>query len=110
MELREAGLLRLYLNETDRLDGRPAWEAVLQRALEAGLSGGTVLHGVAGFGSHHRLHEARLLRLAENLPVVVELVDESTRLESFLASLSPLLPGGLATLESLRIALPDPPK
>ncbi|MFA7331910.1 MAG: DUF190 domain-containing protein [Candidatus Delongbacteria bacterium] len=105
MELQDACLLRLYISETDRLDGRPAWEALLALALEAGLAGGTVLHGVAGFGTRHQLHAAKVLRLAEKLPLVVELVDESPRLEAFLAQVGPRLTSGLATLEKVR-ALP----
>lgn len=102
MDLHPACLLRIYLSEGDRLEGRPACDAVLESALAAGLAGATALHGVAGFGNHHRLHTAHLLRLAEQLPLVVEIVDEAARLETFAARLAERLPQTLFTLEQVR--------
>lgn len=99
MEKQEGLLLRVYSGEEDRLDGRPAHERLVELALEAGLAGATVIHGIAGFGAGHRLHTAHILRLTENLPLITEIVDEPARVEAFLASLGDRLPSGTATLE-----------
>ena len=75
---------RLFVGESDRHEGRPLYEWILLRAREEGLAGATVLRGIAGFGAHSRLHTAKILRLSEDLPIVVEIVDTREKIEAFL--------------------------
>lgn len=99
----EQTLLRIFLGEDDRADGRPLFEALVLRARELGIAGATVLRGPLGYGHASRLHTAKILRLSENLPVVVEIIDEEDRIESFLAAMSPWLAHQLVTLERVRV-------
>ncbi len=80
----ESQLLRIFVGESDRFHGKPLYEAIVEKAREMGMAGATVLHGTMGFGAHRRMHTAKLLRLSEELPVVVELVDKPERIEEFL--------------------------
>lgn len=84
VKLSEEGLLpRVYVGESDRWHDRPLYEAIVLRSREMGLAGATVLRGLAGFGASSRIHTAKLLRLSEDLPVVVEIADEAERIERF---------------------------
>jgi hypothetical protein len=96
-------LLRVYVAENDQHEGLPVYEAVVLKARELGLAGATVLRGPMGFGSHHRVHTAKILRLAEDLPVVVEIVDTHERIEALLPHLDVMLSEGVATLEDVTI-------
>jgi uncharacterized protein len=96
-------LLRIFVGESDRWEGRPLYEAVVRRARDAGLAGATVLRGLEGFGAHSRLHTTRILRLSEDLPVVIEIVDEAPRIEEFLAQLDEMVTEGMVTLEKVRV-------
>lgn len=100
---RDGLLLRIYSGEEDRLDGRPAHQRLVELALEAGLAGATVIHGVAGFGAGHRLRTQRILRLNENLPLITEIVDAPERVQAFLDGLRGRLRSGTATLERVRL-------
>ena len=80
-------------------------EWLVRRALERNLAGATVLRGILGYGRHSRLHSARTLRLAVDLPVVVEIVDERAALEAFLAEVDPAIAEGLATLEAVEVKI-----
>lgn len=99
----EATMLRVYVGEGDRVEGKPAYEAIVHRAKELGLSGATVLRGVMGYGALGRVHTAKILRLSEDLPMVVEIVDEPDQIESFLPELDTLVPEGLVTMETIKI-------
>ena len=99
----EATMLRVYVGEGDRVDGKPAYEAIVHRAKELGLSGATVLRGVMGYGALGRVHTAKILRLSEDMPMVVEIVDDAQQIEDFLPELDALVPEGLVTLEKVRI-------
>ncbi len=99
----EATLLRIHLGESDRVQGRPVYEAIVMRARELHLAGATVLRGSMGFGKSSRLHTAKVLRLSGDLPVVVEIVDAEERIQAFLPELDGLLGGGLVTLERVRV-------
>ena len=99
----EGVLARIYVGESDRWEGRPLYEAIVQLALEKGLAGATVLRGVAGFGGHSQIHTARILRLAEDLPMVIELVDRREAIEALLPELEPMLGDGLITLERVQM-------
>ena len=98
-----ATLLRLYVGEKDRLEHRPLYEAIVLRAREHGLAGATVLRGLLGFGASSLLHTVKILRLSDDLPVVIEIVDADHQIESFLPVLEEIMPAGLATLEKVRI-------
>ncbi|GIX16181.1 MAG: hypothetical protein KatS3mg119_0367 [Rhodothalassiaceae bacterium] len=99
----EAVLCRIFLGESDRADGRPLYEAIVLKAREMGLAGATVLRGPMGFGHSSRLHTAKILRLSEDLPIVVEIVDEKDRIEALLEALDPVLTSGLVTLEKVEV-------
>ena len=99
----EATLLRLFIGESDEHAGRPLHEAIVLKAREAGLAGATVLRGALGYGRSSRLHSAKILRLSEDLPVVIEIVDDSARIDGFLAQAEPMLGSCLVTLEQVRI-------
>jgi len=102
-QLTEATLLRVYVGESDRADGKPAYEAVVLKAKEHGLSGATVLRGVMGYGALGRVHIARILRLSEDMPMVVEIVDNADAIEAFLPELDELVPEGMVTVEKVRM-------
>ena len=98
-------LLRVYIGESNRFAGVPLYEAIVQRARERGLAGATVLRGIEGFGAKSRIHRASILRLSEDLPIVVEIVDRRERIESFVAELEPMIEDGMVTLEDVRVLL-----
>ncbi len=99
----EAKLVRIFVGESDRWDGRPLYEALVQTAREMGLAGATVLRGVEGFGARSVVHTARILRLSEDLPMVVELVDTPAKIEDFLAVADEMVADGLVTVERVEI-------
>ncbi|HEV8337809.1 MAG TPA: DUF190 domain-containing protein [Candidatus Polarisedimenticolia bacterium] len=104
MMLPEAGqLLRIFIGESDKHDGMPLYEWIVRRARQEGLAGATVIRGVEGYGAHSRLHTAKILRLSEDLPLIVEIVDTQEKIESFLPVIDAAIPEGLATLENVRI-------
>ena len=95
----QGSLLRIFIGETDRHQGRPLYEWLVIEAKKKHLAGATVLRGIMGFGRSSRVHSAKILRLSEDLPVVVELVDSEENLEAFLEDVEPAISEGLATLE-----------
>jgi PII-like signaling protein len=95
----EGCLLRIFVGEDDKHDGKPLYEWLVLRARERGLAGATVLRGIMGFGAHSCLHTFKIERLSLDLPIVVEIVDVAPKLEDFLADIDPLIHEGLATLE-----------
>lgn len=99
----EALLLRIYIGESDRHDGRPLYEAIVLKAREMGLAGATVLRGPMGYGRSSRLHTAKILRLSEDLPLLIEIVDAEDRVNTFLAELAPMLGSALVTTEKVRV-------
>lgn len=104
MELVGEGLLlRVFLGESDRWRGRPAWEALMLRARELGLAGCTVIRGLAGFGAASRIHAAKIERLSLDLPVLVEFVDTPEKIRAFLPEVEAMVPQGLATLERVEV-------
>ena len=100
---KEAVLLRIFIGEDDRADGQPLYEAIVMNARELHLAGATVLRGPMGFGRSSRLHTAKILRLSEDLPVVVEIVDAEDRIEALLEAIGPLIGSGLVTLEKVQV-------
>ena len=101
----EGHLLRIFVGESDRHDGTPLYEWIVRQARERGLAGATVLRGVEGFGAHSRLHTAKILRLSEDLPIIIEIVDTKDKIEGFLPIVDAVIPEGLATLEKVQIRL-----
>ncbi|HEV8199257.1 MAG TPA: DUF190 domain-containing protein [Candidatus Polarisedimenticolia bacterium] len=99
----EGCLLRIFIGEADRHEGRPLYEWIVQRARSEGLAGATVLRGLMGYGAHSRLHTFKIERLSLDLPIVVEIVDTRERLETFLASIDEAIHDGLATLEKAEV-------
>jgi len=99
----ESQLLRVFIDETDRWHGRLLYQAIVEKAREMGMAGATVLHGIMGFGAHSRMHESHVLRLSENLPVVIEIVDKTERIEAFLPVLDEMVQEGLVTLENVKV-------
>jgi len=99
----EGRLLRIFLGESDKHEGRPLYEWLVLKAREAGLAGATVLRGVEGFGAHSRLHTAKILRLSEDLPIVVEIVDLAEKIEAFLPTVDGAVGEGLATVEQVDV-------
>ena len=96
-------LLRVFVGESDRWEGRPLHEAIVLRARERGLAGATVLRGLAGFGAHSRIHTASVLRLSEDLPIVVEIADTPERIAAFLPELDGMVSEGMVTVEDVHI-------
>src|SRR5712692_5340590 len=99
----DAVLLRIFIGENDRWDNRPLYEAIVLKAREAHLGGATVLRGPMGFGHSSRLHTSKILRLSEDLPLVVEIIDREERITAFLPLLDGMVTGGLLSLEEIRI-------
>jgi len=99
----EGALLRIFLGENDRQDGHPLYEWIVKRAREQGLAGATVVRGIMGFGAHSRMHTAKILRLSEDLPVIVEIVDTRERIETFLPTIDHAIGEGLATVERVSV-------
>ena len=99
----ESQLLRIFVGESDHYHGHPLYEVIVQRAREKGMAGATVLHGMMGFGAHSRMHTQKILRLSEDLPVVIEIVDKPERIEAFLPELDEMITEGLVTLEKVKV-------
>jgi PII-like signaling protein len=100
---RDAMLLRIFVGEDDRAEGRPLYEAIVLKARERHLAGATVLRGPMGFGQSSRLHTTKILRLSEDLPFIVEIVDTEERINAFLPELERIMGSGLVTLEKVRV-------
>ncbi len=96
-------LLRIFIGESDRHEGRPLYEWIVHKARENGLAGATVLRGLEGYGAHSRLHTAKILRLSADLPIVVEIVDTREKIEAFMPQIDDAIVEGLATLERVEI-------
>ena len=100
---KQALLLRIFVGEDDRLGGSPLHEAIVLKAREMHLAGATVLRGPIGFGASSRLHTTKILRLSEDLPLVIEIVDAEDRINSFLSILDGMMTSGLVTLEKVQV-------
>ncbi len=100
---RNAVLLRVFIGENDRCGHQPLYEAIVLKAREAHIAGATVLRGPMGFGHSSRLHTAKIMRLSEDLPVVVEIVDSEERINAFLPILDGIMTSGLVTLEKVQV-------
>lgn len=99
----EGYLLRIFVGESDRHGRHPLYESIVLQARAAGLAGATVLRGVMGFGKHSILHTAKILRLSEDMPMIIEIVDSLEKIESFLPRLDELIKDGLVTIEKVKV-------
>jgi len=104
MQIPEDGyLLRIFVGESDKHGHHPLYEAIVLTARAQGLAGVTVLRGVMGFGKHSILHTAKILRLSEDMPMVIEIVDSLEKIDAFLPLLDEMIKDGLVTLEKVRV-------
>ncbi len=104
MALQDAGyLLRIFIGESDRHEGDLLYEWIIKQAHAHGLAGATVTRGIAGFGAHSRVHTARILRLSEDLPIIVEIVDVLEKIEAFLPVIDAAIPEGMAIIEQVQV-------
>ena len=99
----EAELLRIFIGENDRYKGKPLYEVIVLEARRRGMAGATVLRGIMGFGADSRMHTAKILRISEDLPIVVEIVDKPERIAEFLPELDQMIQEGLITLERAKV-------
>jgi PII-like signaling protein len=100
---RQALLLRIFIGEDDKFGGTPLHEAIVLKARELHLAGATVLRGPMGFGASSRLHTTKILRLSEDLPLVIEIVDSEDKINGFLPTLDGMMTSGLITLEKVQV-------
>lgn len=106
MKIPENGkLLRIFVGEADQLNGRPLYEEIVLLARKQGLAGATVLKGCMGFGAKSHLHTTKILRLSEDLPMVIELVDSSEKIAAFIPNLDGMIKDGLVTLEDINVII-----
>ena len=101
----ERTLMRIHIGESDKWHGRPLHEAIVEMLRKDGFSGVTVLRGVAGYGSSSVYHTDKLLRLSQDLPIILEVIETQERIELLLPRLDEMVDGGLITLEKVRVIL-----
>jgi PII-like signaling protein len=99
----QALLVRIYIGEADHHAGKPLYQAIVGFLRERGLAGATVMRGIEGFGANAHLHTSRLLRLSEDLPILIEVVDQEDRIRAILPELDAMVGDGLITLEKVEV-------
>jgi len=99
----EGKLLRIFIGESDSWHGKPLYEAIVERVRSEGLAGATVIRGIEGFGADSHMHTSRILRLSEDLPVVIEIVDTEDRIDRVLPMLDQMVGEGMITVERVHI-------
>ncbi len=104
-ESRDGTLMRIFVGESDEHDGKPLYQAIVEELRAAGLAGATVLRGIEGFGKSSVLHTGHVLRLSSDLPIVIECVDRSERIEEILPRLDTMIVDGLVTLERVDVRI-----
>jgi hypothetical protein len=100
---RESSLLRIFMGEGEKINGRPAYEVIVMKARELNMAGATVLRGILGFGRTSRIKSAKVLEMSSDLPVVIEIVDTEDKLNNFLPIIEKMHMGGLVTLEKAKV-------
>ncbi|OLB27860.1 MAG: hypothetical protein DMG41_08615 [Acidobacteria bacterium] len=106
----ERTLMRIHIGESDKWHGKPLYEAIVEMLRKEGFSGATVLRGVAGYGGSSVYHTDKILRLSQDLPIVLEVIESTERIEQLLPRLDEMVDGGLITLEKVRVILYRPAK
>jgi len=96
-------LLRIFIGESDRWEGLPLYEAIVRKAKSDGLAGATVLRGIMGFGANSRIHTSGILRLSEDLPIVIEIVDAREKIDRFASEIGGMIGEGMVTLEKAHV-------
>ena len=99
----EGQLLRIFIGESDKHEGKPLYEWIVVKAKEQGLAGATVLRGLMGFGANSRIHTSKILRLSLDLPIVVEIVDTPEKINAFISCIETVVKDGLVTLEKAKV-------
>ncbi|MPZ70494.1 MAG: DUF190 domain-containing protein [Actinobacteria bacterium] len=99
----EGKLLRIFIGESDQWNHKPLYEELVHKARDMGLAGATVVRGIEGFGAKSRLHTTRILRLSEDLPLVIELVDTAEKIDGFLAEVDDMVEEGMVTVETVEV-------
>lgn len=99
----QARELRIYIGESDQYKGRPLYQAIVRLLKEQGLAGATVMRGIEGFGANSRIHTANILRLSEDLPLVIVTVDSKEKIDRILPSLSEMISQGLITIHDVEV-------
>ena len=100
---RDAVLLRIFIGEDDKAGHQPLYEAIVLKAREMGQAGATVLRGLMGFGHSSQLHTTKILRLSQDLPLVIEIVDSEEKIEALIAAIEPVMGSGLVTTEKVKV-------
>ena len=100
---RDAILLRIFIGEDDKVGHKPLYEAIVLKAREMGLAGATVLRGPMGFGHSSMLHTTKILRLSQDLPLIIEIVDSEDKVGQFVAAIEPIMGSGLVTTEKVKV-------
>ena len=100
---KEGQLLRVFIGESDRHEGMPLYEWIVRKAREHHMAGATVVRGLEGFGAHSRVHTAKILRLSQDLPIVIEIVDTKDKIRGFLEIVDAAVQEGIATLEDIEV-------
>ncbi|HET7335203.1 MAG TPA: DUF190 domain-containing protein [Rhizomicrobium sp.] len=100
---KDAMQLRIFLGESDKADGKPLYEAIVLKARETGLAGATVIRGPLGFGQSSHLHTTKILRLSQDLPLVIDIVDSEEKINAFLPLLEAMMGSGLVTIEKVKV-------
>lgn len=96
-------LVRIFIGESDRHEGLPLYEWIVRRARQMGMAGATVVRGIEGFGAHSRMHTAKILRLSQDLPMVIEVVDTPEKVLQFIEAIDHAIVEGLVTVEKVQI-------
>jgi len=102
--------LKIYIDNDDRYDGKPLWQAILQEAREYGLAGATVYKAVAGMGAHSEIHTFNVWSMSQKLPLIIEMIDTEAKIRGFLSQIDPMLTEALVTLEDIEVLLYKHPK
>ena len=104
MILPEKGqLLRIFIGESDHHEGKPLYEWIVLKAREMGLAGATVLRGIEGFGAKSHLHTAKILRLSQDLPILIEIIDIEEKIDDFVEIIDPVIQSGIVTTENIEV-------
>ncbi len=96
--------LRIYTSETDKYEGMPLYEWIVHKAHKHGLSGATAFRGIEGYGNHSQLHTSKILRLSNDLPVVIEIIDKKQKIEEFLDIINPAISEGMVTIQDVEFS------
>ena len=100
---KQAQLLRIFVGEADRQDGKPLYEAIVLKAREMQIAGATVMRGGMGYGHSSHLHSAKILRLSDDLPLVIEIVDNEEKINAFVDAIEPMMGSALVTTEKVKV-------